>query len=272
MKSKLFLWRWAPLAAALLLCARAAPECGPCEPARCAPPPAAGCAAGSVGDACGCCTLCLAAEGEPCAGSRGRGAALRCGAGLECVRADKSKLGVCACKSQDEVCGSDGVTYAHACALKSADARAQGEGRPQVSVLNKGRCAAAPVIVSPPARVFNVSGAQVFLSCEAVGVPTPVLTWRKVTGSRKKLSLLPGDRDNLAVQTRGGPEKHQVTGWVLISPLTKEEAGTYECRAANAQGDASAVGEIRLVADIRHVKVEVIGEVEVEEVAEEGEL
>lgn len=43
-----------------------------------------------------------------------------------------------------------------------------------------------------------------------------------------------------------------------ISPLTKEEAGTYECRAANAKGDASAVGEIRLVADIRDVKVEVI--------------
>lgn len=142
MESKLFLWRWAPLAAALLLCARAAPECGPCEPARCAPPPAAGCAAGSVGDACGCCTLCLAAEGEPCAGSRGSGAALRCGAGLECVRADKSKLGACACKSQDEVCGSDSVTYAHACALKGADARAQREGRPRVSVRNKGRCAA----------------------------------------------------------------------------------------------------------------------------------
>ncbi|XP_061644629.1 insulin-like growth factor-binding protein 7 [Phyllopteryx taeniolatus] len=139
------------------------------------------------------------------------------------------------------------------------------------------RVRAGPVIVSPPARVFNVSGAQVFLSCEAVGVPTPVLTWRKVIGGRKKFALLPGDRDNLAVQTRGGPEKHQVTGWVLISPLTKDEAGSYECHAANAKGDASAVGEIRLVGDIRDVKVEpvddvVVGDVPVEKVTKDEEL
>lgn len=39
---------------------------------------------------------------------------------------------------------------------------------------------AAPVIVTPPGEVYNVSGSQVYLSCEAVGVPTPVLTWKKV--------------------------------------------------------------------------------------------
>lgn len=31
------------------------------------------------------------------------------------------------------------------------------------------------------------------------------------------MELLPGDRDNLAIQMRGGPEKHEVTGWVLVS-------------------------------------------------------
>lgn len=31
------------------------------------------------------------------------------------------------------------------------------------------------------------------------------------------MELLPGDRENLAIQTRGGPEKHEVTGWVLVS-------------------------------------------------------
>lgn len=39
---------------------------------------------------------------------------------------------------------------------------------------------AAPIIVTPPGEVYNVSGSQVYLSCEAVGVPTPVLTWKKV--------------------------------------------------------------------------------------------
>lgn len=33
------------------------------------------------------------------------------------------------------------------------------------------------------------------------------------------MELLPGDRENLAIQTRGGPEKHEVTGWVLVSTL-----------------------------------------------------
>ncbi|XP_061541129.1 LOW QUALITY PROTEIN: insulin-like growth factor-binding protein 7 [Phycodurus eques] len=288
MRSKSILSCSLTLAAALLLllCVRAAPDCAPCDPALCATPPASGCAAGSVLDACGCCALCLAAEGERCAAGRGgrSAGAQRCGSGLECVRADKkSKVGVCACKGQDQVCGTDGVTYAHACALKSADARARREGQAEVSVRNKGRCATGPVIVSPPARVFNVSGAQVFLSCEAVGVPTPVLTWRKVIGGRKKFALLPGDRDNLAVQTRGGPEKHQVTGWVLISPLTKDEAGSYECHAANAKGDASAVGEIRLVTDIQDVKVEpvddvavaddvIVGDVPVKKVTKDEEL
>lgn len=40
----------------------------------------------------------------------------------------------------------------------------------------------------------------------------------QVLGGRKRMELLPGDRDNLAIQTRGGPEKHEVTGWVLVRP------------------------------------------------------
>lgn len=41
----------------------------------------------------------------------------------------------------------------------------------------------APVIVTAPAEVYNVSGSQVYLSCEAMGVPTPVLTWKRVSFS-----------------------------------------------------------------------------------------
>lgn len=41
----------------------------------------------------------------------------------------------------------------------------------------------------------------------------------QVLGGRKRMELLPGDRDNLAIQTRGGPEKHEVTGWVLVSNI-----------------------------------------------------
>lgn len=38
----------------------------------------------------------------------------------------------------------------------------------------------------------------------------------QVLGGKRRVELLPGDRDNLAIQTRGGPEKHEVTGWVLV--------------------------------------------------------
>lgn len=188
----------------------------------------------------------LSGEGEPCV----RGPGPRCEPGLECHRADKkSKAGVCVCKSVHEVCGSDGVTYKNPCVLKSANDRRDKEVQPEaVTVKGKGRCPSAPRIVTPPGEVYNVSGSQVYLSCEAVGVPTPVLTWNKVViGGRKKVELLPGDRDNLAVQTRGGPEKHQVTGWVLISPLTDAEQGSYECHAANSQGESSALGAVHLV-------------------------
>ncbi|XP_063738130.1 insulin-like growth factor-binding protein 7 isoform X2 [Eleginops maclovinus] len=230
-----------------------APGCGPCDKAQCAALPEGGCGGGGVLlDACGCCSLCATVEGEPCGGRRAT-ALRRCGAGLECVRggADKKKAsGVCVCKSDYQVCGSDGSTYSSGCSLKAASLAAQGQGKEPISLKNKGRCASAPVIVTPPGQVYNVSGSQVYLSCEAVGVPTPVLTWKKVVGVRKKMELLPGDRDNLAIQTRGGPEKHEVTGWVLISPLTKEEEGSYECHAANARGEASAVGAIHLVESI----------------------
>uniref|UniRef100_A0A8D3DLR7 Insulin-like growth factor binding protein 7 n=2 Tax=Scophthalmus maximus TaxID=52904 RepID=A0A8D3DLR7_SCOMX len=226
----------------------AGPGCGPCAPDQCAPLPAEGCPAGSLLDSCGCCSVCAAAEGALCGGRRA--ATRRCGSGLECVRSDenkKNKLGTCACKSNYDVCGTDGMTYRSGCALKSASLTAQTEGKEPINVQNKGRCATAPVIVTAPGEVYNVSGSQVYLSCEAVGVPTPVLTWKKVLSGKKKMELLPGDRDNLAIQTRGGPEKHEVTGWVLISPLTKAEEGSYECHATNSKGEASAVGTIHLV-------------------------
>nr|XP_057914313.1 insulin-like growth factor-binding protein 7 [Doryrhamphus excisus] len=254
MKSNFVFACLVPLVTILSAQASAAPECGPCDPAQCSPLPATGCPAGSVVDPCGCCSLCAAAEGEQCGGRRA--ATRRCGSGLECVRASEDKKSkLCVCKNNYQVCGTDGVTYASACALKSASVRAQKDGQEEVTVRNKGRCASAPIIVTPPGSVFNVSGSQVYLSCEAVGVPTPVLTWRKVMTGKKKVELLPGDRDNLAIQTRGGPEKHQVTGWVLISPLTQEEEGSYECHATNSKGEASAVGSIHVVESIDDIVV-----------------
>lgn len=117
--------------------------CGPCEPALCSPLPLEGCQSGSVLDYCGCCSICAAAEGEACGGRRA--VARRCGSGLECIKSNtdkKNKQGVCVCKSDYEVCGSDGVTYRNGCGLRSASLTAQARGSQPVSVQNKGRCAA----------------------------------------------------------------------------------------------------------------------------------
>nr|AMS35119.1 insulin-like growth factor binding protein 7 [Tachysurus fulvidraco] len=231
-------------------------SCGPCEPSSCAALPVTGCAF-RVMDACGCCELCAAGEGETC-GMRGS-VVTRCAPGLECVKPHqdkkkakkKSEPGVCTCKNGDyEVCGSDGVEYRSVCELRAASASAERQEKPGIKVQNKGKCAKAPVIVTSPGHVWNVTGAQVYLSCEAIGVPTPVLSWRKITGNNQKSQLLPGDEDNLAIQMRGGPEKHEVTGWVLIFPLTKDVAGTYECHATNTMGEASATGTIHVVESV----------------------
>ncbi|KAG9345455.1 hypothetical protein JZ751_008599 [Albula glossodonta] len=172
-------------------------SCGTCDPKACDPLPTEGCESGTVLDSCGCCSLCAAGQGEPC-GGRGS-SAKRCAPGLECVKSDKgkkNKLGVCACKSNYEVCGTDGVTYKTGCELKAASLKAVSQEKPEIKVQNKGKCAQAPAIVTAPGEVWNVTGSQIL-------------------SNKGKTDLLPGDKDNLAIQTRGGPEKHEVTGWVL---------------------------------------------------------
>jgi hypothetical protein len=162
------------------------------------------------------------------------------------------------CKSRYPVCGSDGVTYPSGCQLRAASLRAESRGEKAVTQVSKGTCEQGPSIVTPPKDIWNVTGAQVYLSCEVIGIPTPALIWNKVQRGHygvQRTELLPGDRDNLAIQTRGGPEKHEVTGWVLISPLSKEDAGEYECHAANSQGQASASAKITVVDTLHEIPV-----------------
>ncbi|XP_054843319.1 insulin-like growth factor-binding protein 7 [Eublepharis macularius] len=232
--------------------------CPPCAPARCPPLPARGCALGQVRDGCGCCAQCARGEGEACGGGGAGGGWGRCAAGLECRRRragpgqGQGQAGACACKSRYPVCGSDGLTYPSACQLRAASLRAQSRGQRAVQQRSKGPCEQGPSIVTPPKDIWNVSGAQIYLSCEVIGVPTPVLTWNKIAKGQRT-ELLPGDRENLAIQTRGGPEKHEVTGWVLISPLSKDDSGEYECHASNSQGEATASARITVVNSLHEI-------------------
>ncbi|NWV81287.1 IBP7 protein, partial [Dasyornis broadbenti] len=192
-----------------------------------------------------------------------------CAPGLECVKSRQRRKakggpalpaagppGVCLCKSRYPVCGSDGLTYGSGCQLRAASLRAQSRGEPAISQRSKGACEQGPSIVTPPKDIWNVTGAQIYLSCEVIGIPTPVLIWNKIIRGQygvQRMELLPGDRENLAIQTRGGPEKHEVTGWVLISPLSKEDAGEYECHASNAKGEATASAKIHVVETLHEI-------------------
>lgn len=50
-------------------------------------------------------------------------------------------------------------------------------------------------------------------------------------------------------------KKHEVTGWVLVSPLSKDDAGEYECHASNSQGQASASAKITVVDALHEIPV-----------------
>uniref|UniRef100_A0A8C9AK21 Insulin-like growth factor-binding protein-like 1 n=1 Tax=Prolemur simus TaxID=1328070 RepID=A0A8C9AK21_PROSS len=226
------------------------PECGPCRPERC--PALAGCPAPGISarDECGCCARCLGAEGASCGGRAGA----RCGPGLVCASraagAAPEGTGLCVCAQRGAVCGSDGRSYPSICALRL---RVRHSPRAHLSHLHKARdgpCEFAPVVIIPPQSVHNVTGAQVCLSCEVRAVPTPVITWKKVTqspGGTQVLEELPGDHVNIAVQVRGGPSDHEATAWLLINPLRKEDEGLYECHSANVVGEAQSHGTVTVL-------------------------
>lgn len=108
--------------------------------------PSLRCPGGFVLDRCNCCQVCLSRENEPC----GRKDDASCGEGMECrplvPAAGKrrggpgSGKGVCRCKTEQQVCGTDGRSYSNVCRLKAASRKAQQKGRPEVRQAHKGAC------------------------------------------------------------------------------------------------------------------------------------
>nr|XP_027786613.1 insulin-like growth factor-binding protein-like 1 [Marmota flaviventris] len=224
------------------------PECGPCRSENCPAPvrcPEPGIVAR---DECGCCARCLGAEGASCGGRAGA----RCGPGLVCASrtagAAPEGTGLCVCAQRGPVCGSDGRSYPSVCALRL---RARHALRAHFSHLHKARdgpCEFAPAVILPPRSVHNVTGAQAYLSCEVRAVPTPAITWRKVTHSpdgTEVLEELPGDHANIAVQVRAS--NHEATAWIWINPLKKEDEGVYQCHATNMVGEARSHGTVTVL-------------------------
>ncbi|KAM7018853.1 serine protease HTRA1 [Tautogolabrus adspersus] len=111
-----------------------------CEASQCPAAPQA-CHYGQVRDACGCCVVCAAGEGDVC-GTRS-GGDLSCGQGLRCdsVRGKLGGLhGTCVCATSGPVCGSDGRTYPSMCRLRAENKRAELGETPPVILIQRGAC------------------------------------------------------------------------------------------------------------------------------------
>nr|XP_020451665.1 serine protease HTRA3 isoform X2 [Monopterus albus] len=128
-----------------------------CDVSMC---PSPSCPGGYVLDRCNCCLVCSPSEGDPC----GRKNDLPCGQGLECklfaAGRRRGSKGVCRCKKEHEVCGSDGKTYNSVCKLRAASRKAQQMGRPAVNQAHKGPCSCSDaggslVHLSSPRYKFN---------------------------------------------------------------------------------------------------------------------
>jgi len=234
-------------AALLVTVAGQKAECQDCDRANCAE--VGKCPGNAVKDLCGCCDICAGRLGYRCQNATEETHVyLPCGSELMCqlrtdIAAKASVEASCECKEDGEVCGSNGVTYRTPCHLLE-----EAEEMPELFVKARGPCRGAPKIKSPPKDAVRPHGGIMVMDCEASGYPVPTITWELYQPDENVIKL-PSDDSAIAVQVRGGPEKHMVTGWVQIMRVNKNNVGTYICVASNSEGEARATASVTLLED-----------------------
>jgi hypothetical protein len=215
--------------------------CEPCDTSKCPMTLDKECLAGLTLDRCGCCQVCAQRESEQCnhpdvPSSKQYEA---CGENLQCkIRTDNRGVpreARCECNDQVEMCGSDGKTYRNYCHLMESSKLAKIEQKPIIKVFKRKPCDSAPEITLPPVSVSNKTGSNVFLTCEAAGVPLPVVEWVYTAQTGKQI-VYPTDDDRISTLVRGGPNAHVLTSWLQIQSLQRNDQGTYTCVASNTLG------------------------------------
>jgi hypothetical protein len=215
--------------------------CEPCDMAKCPMTLDKECLAGLTLDRCGCCQICAQRESEQCnhPDVQSNKKYEACGENLQCkIRTDMRGVpreARCECNDQVEMCGTDGKTYRNYCHLMESSKLAKIEQKPVIKVFKRKPCDSAPEITLPPVSVSNKTGSNVFLTCEAAGVPLPVVEW-VYTPSTGKQIVYPTDDDRISTLVRGGPNAHVLTSWLQIQTLQHSDQGTYTCIASNSLG------------------------------------
>ncbi|XP_063050364.1 kazal-type serine peptidase inhibitor domain 3 [Engraulis encrasicolus] len=209
-------------------------DCEECVPDLC--PVTAGCRAGVVMDSCNCCKECGNLEGQTCDMDDRNVYYGLCGSDLEC-RVDSADTGdgetaepQCVCVSHEPLCGSDGKTYMNICKYKEAKF-----SNPMLN-FTEGPCKTAPIIKVPPHNHVNITGSSMALLCEVFAFPMALVEWRK----DGRDIILPGDDPHISVQSRGGPQKYELSSWLQIEEATQTDSGTYRCVARNEVGNVTA--------------------------------
>ncbi|XP_053556350.1 kazal-type serine protease inhibitor domain-containing protein 1-like [Bombina bombina] len=215
-------------------------KCLPCQEDRCPPEPQR-CPAGKVRGHCGCCWECANVEGQMCDLPLQEESFGACGEGLQCqVKAGHSDEPQCVCINQESVCGTDRRTYKNLCRLQEA---ARTKKRLQLAVAHIGPCQEAPVFLGAPRAMLALNGQSIILGCEVSAQPLAEIAWRK-EGTE---GALPGESRHIIVQSRGGPQRHRVTGWLQIHRVRQRDAGVYVCHAWNVLGEISAPARLTVV-------------------------
>jgi len=103
---------------------------------------------------------------------------------------------------------------------------------------------AAPTItVAPPGEKTVHHGDTVVISCEATGVPSPLIVWRLNfghVGDGPRVTYITDTKDDIpdwAVRSQPAVSRGQIT----IRQARAEDEGAYTCEAINSKGNVFAV-------------------------------
>jgi len=214
--------------------------------------------AGMVKDKCNCCYVCGQMEGERCFDGHLKGIPPHfnkygpCGENLVCrLRTDlppsDAPEALCYCSSDEAICGSDGITYDNMCKLLEA----RYKRRDGLVAVSRGPCRSAPKIVSALEDINAINGSNVAFSCEVTGWPVPAIEWRVIRddNDNRLPDPMPSDDPHVAVQSRGGPNNYEVSGWLQLLSIKPSDSGVYSCVAINEEGEASSSAKL-VVSDI----------------------